>query len=215
MTRQPLTQNLKMLWATYHFAFTSKDPKDIASVVDVKPHKVHQWMKTDAWLEALDFWGQNPKAGDLDFAEKLWTELIKNNEHLSFVDSPDKPIGFKQSEDVLIKTSAMIHSHLFCADGLCDDEIRSRIAEEREFEGEPVRYKGQALANPYHWWLYPNYDDGIYSKVLARVNAAADLVVGTGEDTSLVMIRYGRLTLTCQVCDDVVSIFDERLLVCL
>ena len=214
MTRQHLTQNLKLLWATYHFAFKSKDPKAIASVVDVNIHKLHQWMQTDAWLDALDFWGQKPKVGDLNVAGKLWTELIENNEHLSFIDSPDKPIGFKQSEDAL-KALALIHAHLFCIDGLCDQQIHARLAEEREFEGEPVRYEGQALGNSYHYWLYPNYDDGLYSKMLARVNAAADLVVGTGEDTSLVMIRYGRLTLTRQVCDDVVSIFDERLLVCL
>ena len=214
MTRQLLVQNLKMLWATYHFAFKSKDPKAIASVIDVNIHKLHQWMQTDAWLEALDFWGQNPKASDLNFAEKLWTEMIENNEHLSFVDSPDEPIRFKQSEDVL-KASAVIHSHLFCVDGLCAEQIRTRLAEEREFEGEPIRYEGQALGNSYRWWLYPNWYDSIYSKVLARVNAAADLVVGTGEDTSLVMIRHGRLTLTRQVCDDIVSAFDERLLVCL
>ena len=198
MTNQHLTQNLKLLWATYHFAFKSKDPKDIASVVDVKPHKVHQWMQTEAWLEALGFWRQKPKTGDLDF-----------------VDYPDTPIGLKQSEDVLIKASPMIHSHLFCVDGLCAEQIHTRLAEEREFEGEPVRYEGQALGNSYRWWLYPNWHDSIYSKVLARVNAAADLVVGTGDDTSLVMIRHGRLTITRQSCDDIVSIFDERLLVCL
>ena len=214
MDRQLLTQNLKMLWATYHFAFKSKDPKDIASVVDVKPHKVHQWMKTDAWFEALDFWGQKPKTGDLNFAEKLWTELIENNEHLSFVDFPDEPIRFKQSEDVL-KAPAMIHSHLFCVEGLCAEQIRTRLAEEREFEGEPVRYEGQALDNSYRWWLYPNWRDSIYSKVLARVNAAADLVVGTGDDTSLVIIRHGRLTLSRQISDDVANVSDERLLVCL
>ena len=214
MTNQHFTQNLKLLWATYHFAFKSKDPKAIASVVDVKPHKIHQWMKTDVWLEALNFWGQKPKVGDLNFAEKLWTEMIENNEHLSFIDSPKQPIGFKHSEDVN-KASAVIHSHLFCVDGLCDEQIRARLAEEREFEGEPVRYKGQALENPYHYWIYPNWDNGIYSKVLAHANVVGDLVVGTGEDTSLVIIRHGRLTLSRQVSADVVSIFDERLLVCL
>lgn len=214
MTRQLLIQNLKLLWATYYFTFKSKDPKEIASVVNVKPHKVHQWIQTDAWFEALDFWGQKPKTDDLNLAEKLWTEMIENGEHLSFVDSPGTPISVKYSEDVL-KASALIHSHLFCVDGLCDEEIRARLAEEREFEGEPVRYEGQALGNFYHWWLYPNWRDGIYSKVLARVNAAANLVIGTGEDTSLVIIRHGRLTLTRQPCDDIVSIFDERLLVCL
>ena len=214
MDRQLLTQNLKLLWATYHFAFKSKDPKAIANVVDVNPHKLHQWMQTDEWLDALDFWGQKPKAGDLNFAEKLWTEMVEQGEHLSFVDYPDKPIRNKHSEDVL-KASALIQSHLFCVDGLCDEQIRARIAEEREFEGDPVRYDGQTLENPYHWWLYPNWDDGIYSKVLARVNVADDLVVGTGDDTSLVIIRHGRLTLTRQAANDVANVSDARLLVCL
>lgn len=214
MDRQLLVQNLKLLWATYYFAFKSKDPKEIASVVNVKPDKVHQWMQTEAWFEALDFWGQKPKTDDLNLAEKLWTEMIKNGEHLSFADSPDTPINVKHSEDVL-KASAPIHSHLFCVDGLCDAQIHARLAEEREFEGEPVRYEGQALGNSYYWWIYPNYDDGIYSKVLTRVNVAGDLVIGTGEDTSLVMIRHGRLLLTRQPCDDIVSAFDERLLICL
>ena len=57
--------------------------------------------------------------------------------------------------------------------------------------------------------------DGVYSKVFARVNVVGDLVIGTGEDTSLVCIRHGRLTLMRQVSDDVVSTSDKRLLVCL
>ena len=72
----------------------------------------------------------------------------------------------------MLDTSALIQSHLFCVDNLCDDEIRARLAEERQFESNPVRYEGQALENAYHWWVYPNYDDGIYSTVLARVNVA-------------------------------------------
>lgn len=109
----------------------------------------------------------------------------------------------------------MIRKFLFCIDNLCDAQIRAHLAEEREFEGEPVRYEEQELRNLYRWWLYPNYDDGIYSKVLARVNVADDLVIGTGDDTCLVMVRHGRLTITRQPCDDIVSVFDERLLVCL
>ena len=89
------------------------------------------------------------------------------------------------------------------------------LAEERKFESPPLRYGGQELGNLYRWWLYANYDDGIFSKVLARVNVAGDLVIGTGEDTSLVIIRHGRLTLTRQVSDDVANVSDRRLLVCL
>ena len=67
----------------------------------------------------------------------------------------------------------------------------------------------------YYWWIYPNYDDSIYSKVLARVNIAGDLVIGTGEEICLVCIRHGRLTITRQVADDVLSASDVRILVCL
>ena len=84
-----------------------------------------------------------------------------------------------------------------------------------ELESNPVRYEGQALENTYHWWIYPNYDDGVYSKVLTRVNIFGDLVIGTGEETCLVCIRHGRLTIARQIADDVVSASDERLLVCL
>ena len=75
--------------------------------------------------------------------------------------------------------------------------------------------RDRTLENAYHWWVYPNYADGIYSTVLARVNVVGDLVIGTGEEMCLVCIRHSRLTITRQVADDVVSASDERLLVCL
>ena len=93
--------------------------------------------------------------------------------------------------------------------------MRARITEEREFEGEPVRYDGQDLENAYHYWIFPNQPEGLYSKVLARANVVGDLVVGSGDDTCLVIIRHGRLTLTRQAANDVANVFDERLLVCL
>ena len=126
----------------------------------------------------------------------------------------DIPMHLSQTQNTL-DASALIKSHLFCVDNLCDDEIRAHLAEEREFESNPVRYEGQALENAYHWWVYPNYADGIYSTVLARVNIFGDLVIGTGEEMCLVCIRHSRLTITRQVADDVVSAADERLLVCL
>ena len=126
----------------------------------------------------------------------------------------DKPMHHSYTQNTF-DVSALIKSHLFCVDGLCRDEIRARLAEERQFESNPVRYEGQALENAYYWWLYPNYDDGIYSAVLARVNIADDLVIGTGEETCLVCIRHGRLTITRKIADDVVNVSDERLLVCL
>ena len=216
MTPKFLIPNLKLLFAAHHFVFNSKDPKTIADVLNVKKSKIQYWMKSYEWIEAVSYWRGNspPKEGDLGLAETLWTEMIKNNEHLSSVNYPDKPIRFKQSEDVL-KASAMIHSHLFCVDGLCDEQIHARLAEEREFEGEPVRYREQYLGNAYYWWILPNASEGLYSKVLARANVIGDLVIGSGEDICLVIIRHDRLTLSRQVSDDVANVSDERLLVCL
>ena len=214
MSRNFLTQNLKILFAAHHFVFKSKDTEAIADVVNVKPSKVKHWMQSYEWLETLAYWRGNatPIQGDLGLAENLWTEMVQNSEDLNPVDYPDKAIDSPpDNPDVY----ALIQSHLFCVDGLCDDEIRARLAEERQLESNPVRYEGQALESPYHWWLYPNYADGIYSKCLSRANIVGDLVVGTGDDTSLVCIRHGRLTLTRQVSDDVVSVSDDRLRVCL
>ena len=89
----------------------------------------------------------------------------------------------------------LINSHLFCLDNLSDAEIRERLTR----DGSLVQYDGQHLLG-YHWFAYPNAADGLYSKVLARVNMFGDLVVGSGEETSLVCIRRGRLTLTRQFC---------------
>ena len=214
MPRKFLTQNLKMLFAAHHFIFKSKDPKVIADVLNLKHSKIQHWMQSYEWIEAVSYWRGNPapKQGDLGLAENLWAEMVQNSEDLNPVDYPDKAIKSpSDNPDVY----ALIQSHLFCVDNLCDDEIRARLAEERQFESNPVRYEGQALESPYHWWLYPNYADGIYSKVFARANIVGDLVIGTGDDTSLVCIRHGRLTLTRQFCDDVVSVSDSRLLVCL
>ena len=139
--------------------------------------------------------------------------MVQNSEDLNPVDYPDKAIKSPpDNPDVY----ALIQSHLFCVDDLCDDEIRARLAEEREHEGNPVRYKGKPdLENAYHWWIFPNKPEGLYSKCFARANVVGDLVIGTGDETSLVCIRHGRLTLTRQVSDDVVSVSDDRLLVCL
>ena len=126
----------------------------------------------------------------------------------------DIPMHLSQTQNTL-DASALIASHLFCADGLCRDGIRARLAEEREFESNPVRYEGQALENAYYWWVYPNYADGIYSTVLTRVNVVGDLVIGTGEEMCLVCIRHGRLTITRKTADDVANVSDARLLVCL
>ncbi len=62
----------------------------------------------------------------------------------------------------------------------------------------------------YHWFAYPNAAEGLYAKVFARVN-----MFGSDEETCLVCIKQGRLSVTRQVWDDVVSVHDKQLLVCL
>ena len=93
-------------------------------------------------------------------------------------------------------------------------QIRDRLKAERQRGFRPVRYAHQYLSG-YHWWLFPNYVDGVFSKVYARVNVFGDLVVGTGERTRLVCIVNGRLTLSASISKDAVSASDTRLLVCL
>ena len=93
-------------------------------------------------------------------------------------------------------------------------QIHNRLRAERQRGFRPVRYENQYLSG-YHWWLFPNYVDGVFSKVYARKNVVGDLVVGRGEATRLVCISNGRLTLSQWVSDDAVSASDERLLVCL
>jgi len=93
-------------------------------------------------------------------------------------------------------------------------QIHVRIKAERQRGFRPVRYENQYLRG-YHWWLFPNYLDGIYSKVYARINVVGDLVVGRGAWTRFVCIENGRLTLSPSISDDAVSASDDRLLVCL
>ena len=85
---------------------------------------------------------------------------------------------------------------------------------EREFGLNPVRFENQHLRG-YHWWLYPNYDAGKFSKVYARVNVLGDLVVGRGSNTRLVCIINGVLVLRKHIRETAVSADDARLLVCL
>ena len=104
----------------------------------------------------------------------------------------------------------LINSHLFCVDNLSDTEIRERLTR----DSNPVQYDGQHMLG-YHWFAYPNAVEGLYSKVLARVNMFGDLVIGSGEETSLVCIKHGRLSVTRKVGNDVANIHDKRLLMCL
>ena len=104
----------------------------------------------------------------------------------------------------------LIHSHLFCVDNLSDADIRNHLTR----DDNPVGYDGQHILG-YHYFAYPNAAEGLYSKVLARVNMFGDLVIGSGEETCLVIIRHGRLSITRQVCDDIANVHDKRLLVCM
>lgn len=201
--------------------FNSKDPKVIADVLCVKKSKFqywmqpHEWIKAHEWTKVVSYWtGTLPTEGDLNLVKRRWTELVENNENLFSINYPDVPENIKHAPEFM-DLSTLIRTHLFCIDNLCDDEIRAHLAEEREFGLLPVRYEGHKIGNRYHWWIYPNYDEGLYSKILARVNVVKDLVIDSGEETYLVIIRYGRLTIARQYTADVASASDERLLVCL
>ena len=93
-------------------------------------------------------------------------------------------------------------------------QIHVRVDAERQSGFYPTSFDNQDLLG-YHWWLYPNYEDSVFSKVYARVNIFGDLVVGIGERTRLVCISNGRLTLSHTISDAAVSASDARLLVCL
>lgn len=93
-------------------------------------------------------------------------------------------------------------------------EMHACLKAERQRGFCPVRYEDQYLSG-YHWWLFPNYIDRVFSKVYARMNAAGNLVVGTGDRARLVCISNGRLTLSPSLFEDAVSVSDTRLLVCL
>jgi len=103
---------------------------------------------------------------------------------------------------------------LSALEGLRSSQVHARLNAEQHRGFRPVRYENQYLRG-YHWWLFPNFDEGVFSKVYARVNIAGDLVVGRGEWTRLVCISDGRLTLSPSISDDAVSASDDRLLVCL
>ena len=101
----------------------------------------------------------------------------------------------------------LINSHLFCVDNLSEVDMHEHLSR----DGNPVQYDGQHILG-YHWFAYPNAAEGLYSKVLARVNMFGDLVIGSGEETCLVIIWYGRFSLSRKVCEDVANVHDKRLL---
>ena len=105
----------------------------------------------------------------------------------------------------------LINSHLFCVDNLSDAEIRERLTR----DGNPVGYEGQHILGYHYGSPILTRRRGYTPKSFARVNMFGDLVVGSGEETCLVCIKHGRLSVTRQVGNDVVSVHDKRLLVCL
>ncbi|MXV76289.1 hypothetical protein F4Z99_18700 [Candidatus Poribacteria bacterium] len=195
--------------------FNSKDLKVIADVLCVKKSKFQYWVQSHEWTKVVSYWaGTPPTEGNLNLVKRRWTELVENNEDLFSINYPDMPENIKHAPEFM-DLSTLIRTHLFCIDNLCDDEIRAHLAEEREFGLLPVQYEGHKIGSRYHWWIYPNYDEGLYSKILARINFVEDLVIGSGEETCLVIIRHGRLTIARKYADDVASAYDKRLLVCL
>ena len=211
MERKKLTKILKIVFGAHHFVFSTQDATDIADVINVSPSSLKVLMRSGYWDEAIAYWQDksHKPIGDLQFVERLWTEMVERGEHIDLVDYPDKPIKAPQGEGDP-SLYPLIQSHLFCIDNLSDAEVRECLF----WDNNPVAYEGQHMLG-FHWFAYPNETDGIYSKVFASVNVVGDLVVGDGEETSLVCIRHGRLTLTRRVADDVANVFDKRLLVCL
>ena len=82
-------------------------------------------MRSPYWDEALHYWNYTPPLGDLNLAQKLWTELVEKDEHINPVEYPDKPIKAPQAEGDP-SLYPLIHAHLFCVDNLSDTDIRER-----------------------------------------------------------------------------------------
>ena len=230
MTRTRLKKRLKIFIAAHHYAYISKDIDKIAKAVRLTPKLIKKWMKTSEWRLSLKFWGiyeYGYKDGDFSFARRTWEALIKFDEHANPSEYPDSyvvstEVRFDHHNEVPKINALEMYQHKpnalivepFCVDNLHADQIHDRIAEEREFGYTPCRYDGQLLAG-YHWWLYPNDNDGIFSKVFARSNMFGNLLCGAGEKTHLVCIEDGRLVLSAVVSDNAVLASDKRLLICL
>ena len=207
-------KRMKLQWATYYYTHVSQDLAEIARVINVEPHHLKGLMSHPSWDESLAYWHELSLKKSLKFTEKLWVDMVDKDEHINPIEYPEQPINAPQGEgDPAVYP--LIQSHLFCVDNLTDSQMLERISEVVKYDGEPVRYEGQPLENPYHFWVYPNWTDGIFSTAFARANIFGDLVVSQLDHTCLVCIRHGRLSLTRQVSNDVVSVNDRRLLVCL
>ena len=182
---------------------------EIAHVINTEPDALKRWMSRPSWDDSLEYWRELSLKKDLKLAEKVWVKMIDNDEHINPVEYAEKSFDAPPGDPDVY---ALIESHLFCADNLTDSQMLERIAETIEYDGEPIRYEGQPLENAYHFWVYPNWTDGIFSTTFARANIFGDLVVSELDHTCLVCIKHGRLSLTRQVSNDVVSVNDPRLL---
>ena len=100
----------------------------------------------------------------MKLAQQLWEELIVENDgDLSDVEYPDKPVKFASGGDFAVY--ALINSHLFCVDNLTPEDIQHRLATENNDGLKPVRYNRQYLENAYHWWVFPNENEGYTASV--------------------------------------------------
>ena len=80
---------LKILFATHHFTYHSKDLDEIAHLVRIKRSTLDGWTTSPAWHEALMLWGYSPDLGDLQVAERVWKLMIESGHDLFPVDFPD------------------------------------------------------------------------------------------------------------------------------
>ena len=112
MKRKHLTKYLKTLWSAHHFVHISKDVGDIAKVINLSPENVVKMMQSRNWDEALRYWNYTLSLGDLNLAQRLWTELVGNGEHINLVEYPDKPIKCAPTGDP--EVNALVQSHLWC-----------------------------------------------------------------------------------------------------
>lgn len=210
LDEKTLRKRLKITYAAHHWLIHTPDPAEIAEVVNLSVERVEELMRSPFFEESLVIWGWTPQVSDLRTAQDLWTTLIENAhdlypEDLDYFDTP-----FNIDENKSIKHLP----NVVCIEDLSHDQIRERIQEQTEFESEPVRYEGQEIRG-YKFWVYPNYPDGIWSSVFARLNVAGNLVVDDGDSAYLVTIADGRLYLANEVSDKVVLVTDKRLRVCL
>lgn len=97
MNQRTLVNALKILWAAHHYIFHSDEIEEIAGVINVAPKKLQKWMQHPDWQQALSFWGRHQKKGDLQLAERLWTQIFENGDSLLPVEYFDEPFEKKNT----------------------------------------------------------------------------------------------------------------------